>query len=96
MESAADFELMAPVPFSLVCFRAAPAGLRGDEAAVDGLNQALIDAVNSTGEIYLSHTRLRDRLTLRLAIGNIRTTESHVNRARQLLQEHTTRLLAEA
>jgi aromatic-L-amino-acid decarboxylase len=95
VEQADDFELMAPVPFSLVCFRAAPVALRGDDAALDRLNQALLDAVNATGEVYLSHTRLRDRLTLRLAIGNIRTTDEHVSRARDLLQEHATRLVSQ-
>ena len=44
-----------------------------------------MEAVNATGEAYLSHTKLRGRLTLRLAIGNIRTEERHVRRAYDLL-----------
>jgi aromatic-L-amino-acid decarboxylase len=46
-----------------------------------------MDAVNATGEAYLSHTRLAGRTVLRLAIGNIRTEERHVRRAWELLRE---------
>jgi aromatic-L-amino-acid decarboxylase len=100
----ADFERLAPAPFSVVCFRACPAALARarDRASedmraamdryLDELNQALLDAINDTGEAYLSHTRLHDRLTLRLAIGNLRTTRRHVERAWELLQEHAARL----
>ena len=77
---------LAPVPFSTVCFRHVPAALAGDEAGLDGHNAAIMDAVNRTGEIFLSHTRLRDRFTIRLAIGNLRTDERHVARAWELLR----------
>jgi aromatic-L-amino-acid decarboxylase len=95
-----DFERMAPTPFSTVCFRARPRRFAGDDspqaqAYLDELNAALLEAVNATGRAYLSHTRLRDRYTLRLAIGNLRTTEDHVRRAWALLQEHAARLDAE-
>ncbi len=90
-----DWERLAPVPFSTVCFRAHPAGF-DDEAALDRLNAALLDAVNATGEAYLSHTRLRGRYALRLAVGNIRTDERWVRRARELLQSELARLLATA
>ncbi|MFP4624435.1 MAG: pyridoxal phosphate-dependent decarboxylase family protein [Gemmatimonadota bacterium] len=80
------FELLAPVPFSVVAFRARPVGER-DEARLDALNQAVLDAVNGSGEVFLSHTRVRGRFTIRLAIGNLRTTEEHVRRAWALLQE---------
>jgi aromatic-L-amino-acid decarboxylase len=76
---------MAPVPFSLVCFRRAPAGL--DEAARDRGNEAIMHAVNAGGDVFLSHTKLRGRFTLRLAVGNIRTTEAHVALAWQRLRE---------
>src|SRR5947207_4239553 len=71
-----DFERMAPVPFSVVCFRWKPAGLNDD--ALDEANERLIDAVNQTGDVFLSHTRLRGHVALRLAIGHLRTTERHV------------------
>ncbi len=102
-----DFERLAPAPFSVVCFRACPAGLArrleqavADERAagqkyLDELNEALLGAVNATGEAYLSHTKLNGRYTLRLAIGNLRTTPRHVGRAWELLRVHAARLDAE-
>lgn len=75
-----DFALMAPAPFSVVCFRA-----KGS----DEFNEQLLDRVNASGEVFLSHTRLDGRFVLRLAIGNLRTTEAHVARAWTLLQQHT-------
>ena len=92
-----DFERMAPTPFSTVCFRARPRRFAGDDspqtqAYLDELNAALLEAVNATGRAYLSHTKLHGRYTLRLAIGNLRTTEDHVQRAWALLQEHAARL----
>jgi aromatic-L-amino-acid decarboxylase len=87
-----DWELLAPVPFSTVCFRWRPAGLaaRAGEAEVaehlDGANAAIMDAVNRTGEVFLSHTRLDGVFTIRLAIGNLRTEARHVNRAWGLLR----------
>ena len=81
------FERLAPVPFSVVCFRACPPERADDPTALDDLNGRLLDAVNATGDVFLSHTRLKGTFALRLAIGHIRTTEHHVGRAWQLLQE---------
>ena len=78
VDASTDFIRVAPVPFSVVCFRA---------DADDAFNERLLEAVNSGGEVFLSHTRLQDRFVLRLAIGNLRTTEPHVARAWALLQE---------
>ena len=85
------FERMAPTPFSTVCFRAHPPDL--NEAALDRLNETLLDAVNATGEIFISHTRLNGHYTLRLAIGNIRSEEKHVRRAWELLQQRLSELV---
>lgn len=77
-----DFERMAPVPFSTVCLRYSPAALVGhaDEPAVaqkiDDLNVRLMDAVNRTGLTFLSHTRVNGRLTIRVAISNLRIEDS--------------------
>jgi aromatic-L-amino-acid/L-tryptophan decarboxylase len=68
--------LSAPVPFSLVCFRYAPAALTPD--AADRANQQIMMDVNAAGRVYLSHTMLHGRYVLRLAIGNILTTREHV------------------
>jgi aromatic-L-amino-acid decarboxylase len=80
-----DFERLAPVPFSVVCFRWKGNGEALSEAELDARNQTLIERVNNTGEIFLSHTRLHDRLAIRMAIGHLRTTERHVCRAWELL-----------
>jgi aromatic-L-amino-acid/L-tryptophan decarboxylase len=72
------FEMAAPTPLSLVCFRH-----KGGEAA----NQYILDTLNNSGQLYLSHTRLNDELTLRLSIGQTNTEQRHVERAWQLIQE---------
>ncbi|MBV8726955.1 MAG: amino acid decarboxylase, partial [Candidatus Eremiobacteraeota bacterium] len=71
-----EWEVLAPHPFSVVCFRHVPAGL--DEKQIDAHNLRLMNAVNETGEAYLSSTQLNGRLALRLAIGNYRTTRDDV------------------
>ncbi len=92
IEADPDWELLAPVPFSTVCLRWRPAALavRADEPAVaerlDEANAAIMDAVNRTGEVFLSHTRLAGRFTIRIAIGNLRTEARHVERAWELLR----------
>jgi aromatic-L-amino-acid/L-tryptophan decarboxylase len=83
-----DFERMAPVPFSVVCFRWKPASSLATDAALDAANEKLVDLVNQTGQVFLSHTRLRGRVAIRIAIGHLRTTEQHVRRAWELLQQH--------
>jgi aromatic-L-amino-acid decarboxylase len=78
-EIAADprFELSAPVPLSLVCFRR-----KGSDEA----NRELLDRVNASGEVLLSHTVLNGRFVLRLAIGNHSTTREHVHRAWEIVK----------
>jgi aromatic-L-amino-acid/L-tryptophan decarboxylase len=78
VEESPDWELMAPLPLALVCFRA-----KSD----DDLNEQLMHRINASGRALLSHTRLNDKLTLRLSIGNIRTTEQHVRQVWELLNE---------
>lgn len=70
------WELTAPVPLSLVCFRYSPAGASEDELA--RRNAAIMERVNAGGTAYLSHTKLNGKYTLRLAIGNIRTDREHI------------------
>ena len=90
IEQTPGWELLAPVPFSTVCFRACPAledeSTEARAARLDALNERVMNAVNSTGEAFLSHTKLKDAFTLRLSVGNIRTTEQHVRRVWELLQ----------
>ncbi len=78
VEAEPGWEIAAPYPFSVVCFR---------RDASDEENEALMERVNATGEAYLSHTKLHGRFVLRLAVGNARTTEADVAHAWQLLRE---------
>jgi aromatic-L-amino-acid decarboxylase len=71
VEAEPGWELAAPVPFSTVCFRREG----GDEE-----NEAIVARVNESGEAFLAPTRLRGRLVIRLAVGNVRTTEDDVRR----------------
>jgi aromatic-L-amino-acid decarboxylase len=87
VEADHDWEVLAPVPFSTVCFRWRPAGRDLDEPALDEANAAIMDAVNRTGEAFLSHTRLNGRFTIRVAIGNLRTEPRHLERTWALLRE---------
>jgi aromatic-L-amino-acid decarboxylase len=98
VSEADNWELLAPVPFSTACFRACPPLPEGETdearaARLDQLNEAIMNNINATGKAYLSHTRLKDTFTLRLAIGNIRTDEEHVRHAWQLLNEQLDQLL---
>jgi aromatic-L-amino-acid/L-tryptophan decarboxylase len=85
IDQTADWERLAPVPFSVVCFRHHPRGV-DDEAALERMNSAILERVNQSGEAFLSHTKLDGRFTIRLAVGNIRTEEKHVARAWELLR----------
>jgi aromatic-L-amino-acid decarboxylase len=80
------FERVSPVQFSVVNFRHRPSGLAEGES-LDAWNQSLLDRVNASGEVFLSHTRVRGRFAMHLAIGNIRTGERHVRRAWQIVRD---------
>ncbi len=91
------WELMAPTPFALVCFRACPPidgeSIEAREKRLDALNEQVMHGVNATGKAFLSHTKLNDKLTLRLSIGNIRTTEKHLKQVWDLLNEQVRQLI---
>lgn len=76
------FERMAAVPFSTVCFRGRWPGMSDEET--DQANQSLLDRLNARGDVFLSSTRVLGRLVLRIAIGNLRTTDTEVRRAYDL------------
>jgi aromatic-L-amino-acid/L-tryptophan decarboxylase len=84
VDASDTFVRVAPVPFSVVCFRA---------NADDDMNQRLLDTVNASGKVFLSHTRLNGQFVLRLAIGHLDTTEEHVASAWELLQRAAVPLL---
>ena len=78
VEADERFELAAPAPLNLVCFR----HRGGDE-----INQRLLDHLNQSGDLYLTHTRLNDRLTLRFCVGQTYTESHHVERAWKRIRE---------
>jgi aromatic-L-amino-acid decarboxylase len=96
-----DAERLAPTPFAMVCFRWRPARYQGREAdgdvaaTLDALNERLLAQLNESGDVFLSHTRLGGRFTLRLAINNVRTEQRHVERAWTLIRAHGRALDAE-
>jgi aromatic-L-amino-acid decarboxylase len=89
VEADPAFEVVAPSPLSVVCFRWRGPGLSPEE--VDRANEKILDSVNLSGEAYLSHTRLSGRTVLRLAVGNVRTEERHVRRAWDLVRAGVSR-----
>jgi aromatic-L-amino-acid decarboxylase len=94
VEAADDWEVLAPHPLSVVCFRHAPPGLAGD--ALDAHNMAIVDGVNATGEAFFSATKLNGAVAIRIAIGNERTTEADVARVWEVLREVASGLLPAA
>ncbi|HKI25016.1 MAG TPA: aminotransferase class V-fold PLP-dependent enzyme [Candidatus Sulfotelmatobacter sp.] len=77
------FELAAPVPLNLVCFR----HKAGDAGNQDAINQSIMDRLNRSGDLYLTHTKLNWKLTLRMSIGQTHTEERHVARAWKRIRE---------
>jgi aromatic-L-amino-acid decarboxylase len=85
VDADSEWEKIAPVHFSTLVFRYAPDEIAGSE--LDALNLEILERVNATGEVFLSHTRLGGRVALRLSIGNLRTEERHLRRTWELLRE---------
>ncbi len=83
IEAEPDWEMLAPTPFATLCFRYAPQGVDDPDA----LNESIMGKVNKSGDIFLSHTKLRGRYTIRVSIGNPRQTMDHVRRCWELLKE---------
>ena len=84
VEASEHWEMMAPVPFALVCFRARTKHARD----IDELNERLMNRINASGEAYLSHTKLNGDFTLRLSVGSIRVQERHIVKIWELLNHH--------
>lgn len=84
-----DFAVVAPVPFSVVCFR----WQRGDTPEEqDRLNEALLSEINAQGPVLLSSTKLDGRYTLRMAIGNLKTTDRHLDNAWKIIRSSADQL----
>ncbi|MBI1858494.1 MAG: amino acid decarboxylase [Candidatus Melainabacteria bacterium] len=97
VEESEKFYILAPVTTSLVCFRYLPKDLKEKiernenveaiEEYLNKLNEEIMNAVNATGKVFISHTKLHGRFTLRLAIANLRTTERHIKDAWETLNQ---------
>ncbi len=83
---APDFEILAPVPLNLVCFRFRPDGVASAEN-LDRLNEDLLRKLNATGELFMTHTRLDGCYTLRLVAGQTETTFPDIEKAWNLIRE---------
>lgn len=83
VDDSEDFEMLAPVPFALVCFRVCPEGVEN----LDSFNEKIMNEINASGEAYLSHTKLNGKFTLRLSVGSIRIEERHLEKVWRLLNE---------
>ncbi len=86
IEKSDNWELLAPVNFALVCFRACPENV-GD---LNAFNEDLMNSINASGEAYISHTKLNGKFTLRLSIGSIRVEEKHIENVWNLLNKNLT------
>lgn len=83
IEAHPDFEVLAPSPFGLVCFRYAPPGT--SEAQRESLNAAIKERINASGALYITHTKLAGTYTLRLVIGQTEVTYPHVEKAWEIV-----------
>ncbi|MEN8155143.1 MAG: pyridoxal-dependent decarboxylase, partial [Acidobacteriota bacterium] len=89
-----DFELMAPVPFATICFRYHPKNVN-DEDLINSINNSLMDRLNKSGNIYLTHTKLKGKFTLRLVIGQTEQTREHVIKAWELIKNTAAEIFSE-
>ena len=91
IESSDNFELVAPVNFGVVCFRAVPKNVKDDlslrENEINLFNERLINKINKTGKLFLSHTNLNGKFILRICISGLRTKEEHVKKAWELINQ---------
>jgi aromatic-L-amino-acid decarboxylase len=78
VDAESGFRTMASVSMAVVCFRCEPGGLDAD--STDRLNERIVARVNAAGDAYITHTRLRGRIVMRVGFGNVLTTERHADR----------------
>ena len=87
-----DWERIAPVQSSTLVFRLRPRDWAAGDPRLDGLNERLLEGVNASGEVSLSHLVVAGRYAIRLAIGKILTDERHMQRAWEILRAEALRL----
>ena len=92
VEASADFEVLAPVPLNTVCFRYHPGAPLRPAGDLDRLNADLLAAVNRTGKIFITHTKLNGRYCLRMSIGQLQTREEDVKTAWEVIRNEAAAL----
>jgi aromatic-L-amino-acid decarboxylase len=93
IEKSDDFELVAPVHFGVVCFRACPQKISGEEQ-LNSLNKNLLNEINKTGKLFLSHTMLNNKFVIRISISGLRTFEAHIESAKEIIQKELNKVLS--
>jgi aromatic-L-amino-acid decarboxylase len=91
IEESPEFELLAPVPLNTLCFRYHPPSIN-DNQELNRLNEELLHRLNETGKLYMTHTKLDEKYTLRLVTGQTYTQKKHVDKAWQLIQKEAQEL----
>jgi aromatic-L-amino-acid decarboxylase len=86
IQASEEFELLAPVPFSTICFRYKPKGV-SDLDTLNHLNQQLMESLNASGKLYLTHTKLNGVYTLRFVIGQTSQEKRHIEKAWERIKE---------
>ena len=95
LDADSQFQVLAPVTMAVVCFRIAPhmPGMTPErDQEINSFNQRLVEAINRTGKAYLTYTTLNGQLAMRLAVGNILTTERHLARVFDLIRRESAAL----
>ncbi|HUQ34303.1 MAG TPA: pyridoxal-dependent decarboxylase [Pyrinomonadaceae bacterium] len=94
IDSDSQFEVLAPVTMAVVCFRFNPVEMKACESdeELNELNRQLVEVVNRTGEAYLTHTLLKGRVCVRLAVGNVLTTARHLSRVLDVIRREAMEL----
>ena len=92
IENDPGFELLAPVPLNTICFRFHPSYI-DDDKKLNELNSKLLEKVNGSGELFITHTKLNDVFTLRMVIGNTNVEQRHVDEAWELIQKKSAELI---
>ena len=92
MENHPDFELLAPVPLNTICFRFHPSSIK-DEDKLNKINEDLINHLNNSGQLFLTHTKLDGKFTIRLVIGQTEVREKHVDNAWEMIKDFANKLI---
>lgn len=87
------FERLTPVFFGTVCFRAKPSGIV-DEEELNKLNEKLLNSINETGKVFLVHTKLKGKFTIRVVISGLRMEERHVKLVWEVINSELVKLIS--